>query len=261
MSTNENQSAPAEDSTEPATPVKLWSPLTRFQRRVAGVLIEKSKTTPDIYPMTINGIKTAANQKSNRSPQLDMREEQVEETLYELRKKGAVIEVHSGGRVPKFKHQLYEWLGVEKVELAVMAELLLRGEQSIGDLRGRASRMDRIEGVSELKPILANLIEKGLVIELTPSGRGQIVTHYLYQSDELERLKNQHGNYVAGSQADDAPPRRATSEYSSDDPSSGSNQSSDSEVQELRQEIAELRQSMETLKLEIAEIRELLSGI
>jgi uncharacterized protein YceH (UPF0502 family) len=111
---------------------------------VAGVLVEKSKTTPDVYPMTINGIKTASNQKSNRSPQLDLREDQVEETLYELRKMGAVIEVHSGGRVPKFKHQLYEWLGVEKVELAVIAELLLRGEQTLGDLRGRASRMDKI---------------------------------------------------------------------------------------------------------------------
>ena len=73
------------------------------------------------------------------------------------------MEVHSGGRVPKFKHQMYDWLGVDKAELAVMAELLLRGEQTIGELRGRAARMDSsITGLSELKPILASLKEKNL---------------------------------------------------------------------------------------------------
>ena len=112
-----------------------WKPLTRNQRRVLGVLIEKSKTTPDVYPMSINGIKTGSNQKSNRSPILDLSEHQVEEILYELRHLGCVVEVHSGGRVPKYKHQAYDWFEVDKPELGVMAELLLRGEQSIGDLR------------------------------------------------------------------------------------------------------------------------------
>lgn len=74
-----------------------WCALSYIQRRVAGVLVEKSKTTPDIYPMTLNGIKTASNQKSNRSPQLDLREDQVEQALYDLRELGAVVEVHSGG--------------------------------------------------------------------------------------------------------------------------------------------------------------------
>ena len=94
------------DAAEPA-----WQPLTRVQRRVAGVLVEKSKTTPDVYPMTLNGIKTGSNQKSNRSPKMDLQEHEVEDVLYELRQLGAAVEVHSGGRVPKFKHQLYDWLG------------------------------------------------------------------------------------------------------------------------------------------------------
>lgn len=166
-----------------------WQPLTSYQRRVLGVLIEKSKTTPDVYPMSINGVKTGCNQKSNRSPKMDLQEEQVENVLHELRKLGCVIEVHSGGRVPKYKHQAYDWLAVQKAELGVLAELLLRGEQTVGELRARAARMENeIQGLDDLAPILANLLEKDLIIELTPPGRGQIVTHNLYSQTEKERL-------------------------------------------------------------------------
>ncbi len=252
---------------ENVEPEILWKPLSKIQRRVAGVLVEKSKTTPDVYPMTLNGIRTASNQKSNRSPQLELREEQVEETLYELRKLGAVIEVHSGGRVPKFKHQLYEWMAVEKVELAVMAELLLRGEQSLGDLRARASRMDKISGINELRPIVASLLEKNLMVELTPPGRGQIVTHNLYQPQELERLRNEHGNYQS-EPADPAPRRPAVSHAVSSVPSASSpNENSPSEssskdqargVSELAVEIAELRQTVKSLQQQVSELQELL---
>ena len=238
----------------------LWKPLTQMQRRVAGVLVEKSKTTPDIYPMTINSIKTASNQKSNRSPLLDLREDQIEETLYELRHMGAVIEVHSGGRVPKFKHQLYEWLGVEKVELAVMAELLLRGEQTLGELRGRASRMDRIEGVNELKPIVAGLIGKGLIVELTPPGRGQMVTHGLYRSDELEQLRAQ---FSGARPQDDAPlnqPRREVAGSSAPvlTPAITQTPVVDDRIDQLVQEVADLKQTVAELRQQLSEVQELL---
>jgi uncharacterized protein YceH (UPF0502 family) len=213
------------------------------------VLVEKSKTTPDIYPMTLNSIKTASNQKSNRSPLMDLREDQVEEVLYELRQMGAVIEVHSGGRVPKFKHQLYEWLGVEKVELSVMAELLLRGEQTIGDLRARASRMDRIEGLPELKPILASLIEKNLVVELTSPGRGQIVTHNLYQPEELTRLKSQYQDGAAGVSAEAGP---ATASIAK------SNPAMDDRLDQLAEEVQDLRQTVDELRQKISQIDEML---
>ena len=77
----------------------------------------------------------------------------------------------------KYRHYLYEWLGVSKVELSVMIELLLRGEQTVGDLRGRASRMDPIDDLNALRELLTSLKEKGLVIPLTPDGRGQVFTH------------------------------------------------------------------------------------
>ena len=252
MSPNEqNEIQITDDLKEQETePVAKWQPLTRIQRRVAGVLIEKSKTTPDSYPMSINGIKTGANQKSNRSPQMSLQEHEVEDVLYELRHIGAVIEVHSGGRVPKYKHQLYEWLGVEKVELAVLGELLLRGEQTLGDLRARASRMDRIEGLAGLKPIFRSLLEKNLVVELTPPGRGQVVTHNLYLPEELERLQKEfegHANSTSSEPMNPAPARMA------------STNSADETVNRLEAEIEQLKQQISQLQQEMREVKELLS--
>ena len=167
--------------------------MTANQRRVAGVLIEKSKTTPDAYPLTLNSIRNGCNQKSNRAPVMNLDEDRVEQTLYELRGLGAVVEMHSGGRTAKFRHEMYEWLGVEKAGLAVMAELLLRGAQTLGDLRARSSRMESsLQGLSDLQPVVDALVADGLMVELTPRGRGQIVTHNLYRPEELEKVRAEH---------------------------------------------------------------------
>ena len=161
-----------------------WQPLDPLQRRVLGVLVEKAKTTPDSYPLTVNSIKTACNQKSNRKPLMDLDADDVMATLDELREMGAVSEVQGDGRVAKYRHKAYEWLGVDKFELAVITELLLRGEQTVGELRGRAARMEPIDNLAALQPILDHLREKGLLVNITPPGRGQIVTHALYQDGE-----------------------------------------------------------------------------
>ncbi len=176
---------------------RTWRELDRTERRVAGVLIEKSKTTQDSYPMTLNSITTACNQKSNRYPLMNLSTEEVQKALDRLRHCRAVMEVHGDGRVPKYKHLLYEWLGVEKLELAVMAELLLRGQQTLGDLRARASRMDEIPSQDELRPVVDGLIGKGLIVELTPPGRGQTVTHNLYNFEELKKVRLQVASQLA----------------------------------------------------------------
>jgi hypothetical protein len=144
-------------------PAPRWQPLPAVDRRVAGVLAEKAKTTPDAYPMSLNAICTACNQKSNRSPMMNLQPEDVEESLSRLRHLGAAGLVEGYGRVSKYRHYLYDWLGVDKVELAVMAELLLRGTQTEGELRGRAARMEPIRDLAELRPVLASLKSKGLV--------------------------------------------------------------------------------------------------
>ena len=180
----------------PQQPEPKWRPLRSQQRRVMGVLIEKAKTTPDAYPMTLNAIVTGSNQKSNRSPQMNMTADDAQLAVDELREMGAIVEVQGSGRVSKYRHQMYEWLGVDKVELAVMAELLLRGEQTVGELRAHASRMEPIPGLPELKPILQSLLAKNLVISLTPEGRGQMITHNLYKDRELEELKVRMASYT-----------------------------------------------------------------
>src|SRR4051794_31734074 len=195
------------ESTSAAEP-RRWQPLSLRQRRVLGVLIEKAKTTPDAYPMTINGLVAGCNQKSNREPQLNLSSDDVEQVLEELRGMGAVTEVQGSGRVAKYRHHAYEWLGVEKTELAVMTELMLRGEQTLGELRGRAARMEPIADLGALKPVVDSLLKKGLMIELTPAGRGQIVSHNLYKERELNELKARFAGYVApaGGTDEDAPP-------------------------------------------------------
>ena len=178
--------------TDSASPEKRWQPLTAIQRRIAGVLIEKAKTVPETYPMTLNGIVTACNQKSNRSPKMELCDWEVEQSLDEMRLLGAVVEVHGGGRVPKYKHVLYEWFDVDKVEIAVMAELLLRGEQTLGELRSRVARMEDLPDLAHLQPLVGNLMRRGLVQSLTPAGRGQVVSHNLYEQDELSALGARH---------------------------------------------------------------------
>ncbi len=180
------------DGQSAAEPCKqTWRPLDRTERRVVGVLIEKSKTTPELYPMTLNAVTTACNQKTNRYPLTNFNPDEVQDALDRLRACQAVMEVHADGRVPKFKHLAYEWLPVDKIELAVLAELLLRGQQTVGELRMRASRMQEIASQDELRAILDRLLAKDLIVELTPPGRGQMVTHNLYRPEELAKVRDQ----------------------------------------------------------------------
>ena len=162
-----------------------WKPLDPNQRRVLGVLIEKAMTTPAGYPMTVNAIVTGCNQKNNRDPITTLDDIDVGNALVELAEMGAVAEIDWMGRSSKYKHKAYEWLGVTKAELAVMAELLLRGAQQLGELRARADRMEPIADLAALKPIVEALVARGLMIELTPPGRGQMVTHGLGQAGEV----------------------------------------------------------------------------
>ncbi len=185
------------ESTEATPNAPRWRALERNERRVIGVLAEKAKTTPENYPLTLNSLVNGCNQKSNRFPQMQLDEDQVSEALDALRHAGAASLIQGDGRAEKYRHLLYEWLGVDKVELAVMTELLLRGAQTMGELRGRAARMEPIRDMHELVPIVDRLRAKGLVIFLSSPGRGAVVTHNLYQPQELAKLKAEHGGIAS----------------------------------------------------------------
>ncbi len=171
--------------------------LDTVERRVLGVLIEKGKTTPEAYPLSLNAIVTGCNQKSNRDPLMNVDEDQVGRALETLRAAGVVAEIYGSGRVPRYRHYGYEWFGgIEKEDLSILAELLLRGEQSEGDLRGRASRMDPIADLQILRTRLDGLAARGLIVWLSPPGRGRILTHGLLPEEKLEKVRAKLG--VAG---------------------------------------------------------------
>ncbi len=232
-----------------------WEPLSAIDRRVLGVLAEKAKTTPDAYPMSLNAICTGCNQKSNRDPVMQLEPADVEESLERLRQLGAAGIIEGYGRVAKYRHYLYEWLGVEKVELSIMTELILRGDQTVGELRGRASRMDPIPDLATLKTILDTLKSKGLVISLTPEGRGHVVSHALYKPRELEALKIKYSG-AAG------PAAAYRDEYADDAPGAQPRVSAVAvpggviiSTDSTGNLIAAIQRDIESLRMELAQIR------
>jgi uncharacterized protein YceH (UPF0502 family) len=176
-----------------------WPVLDVQERRILGVLVEKAKTTPDGYPLSINALVTGSNQKSNRDPILDLEDDDVEEALLRCKAKGLVMKI-TGGRVERWRHLLYESWNVDKVELAILAELLLRGPQTEGELRTRASRMEPMEDLESLRRALAPLVERKLVLYLTPEERrGAVLTHGFHDPRELEAIRSHFRSTAASS--------------------------------------------------------------
>ncbi|MEO6434666.1 MAG: DUF480 domain-containing protein [Tepidisphaeraceae bacterium] len=146
--------------------------LTPTEARVLGVLIEKSTTTPEQYPLSLNAITNGSNQKSNREPVLSLTDDAVFDAVEALREKQLVVRVDTvGSRVHKYKHQAGETLHCRGGELAILAELLLRGPQTLGELRGRASRMQPLATLDDATAMLRALMEHAepLARELPPS--------------------------------------------------------------------------------------------
>src|ERR1700754_1602554 len=136
--------------------------LTALEARVVGCLIEKQITTPDQYPLSLNALVNACNQKSNRDPVLELEERTVQQTVDDLGRKHLVVEKSGfGSRVPKYQHRFcnteFGTLKFDPQELAIVCELLLRGPQTPGELRSRASRMAPIAEVSEVEAALNRL--------------------------------------------------------------------------------------------------------
>lgn len=166
--------------------------LSRIQRRVLGVLMEKAFTTPEQYPLTLKAVTTACNQKSNRSPQVSYDEGQVQDALDEMRKDLLVAEVFpGGGRTARYRHYMRNKFDFSEAQLGIMAELMLRGRQQPGELRTRASRMVRVESQEQLRQELISLQEKGYLQANGPlERRGIEVDHTFYLAKENKTIGN-----------------------------------------------------------------------
>ena len=143
--------------------------LTPLEQRVLGCLIEKQITTPDYYPMTLNALTNACNQKSNRDPVVQFEENDVVRGIEGLRRKGfAQLVEAAGSRIPKYQHSLPRVYDLTRPEIAVLCELLLRGPQTVGELKNRASRMYEFAGLDQVETTLHDLIgrEQPLAVKL-----------------------------------------------------------------------------------------------
>ncbi|MBI1920505.1 MAG: YceH family protein [Geobacter sp.] len=141
--------------------------LNEIEIRVLGSMIEKELATPEYYPLTLNALTNACNQKSNRDPVMGLDEAEVVRALDALRMKQLALQSAEGGRVPKYRHTLVEKLRLSPAELAIICELLIRGPQTVGELRGRAERMHSFADIAAVESVLEELADRRLVTRLS----------------------------------------------------------------------------------------------
>ncbi|HUL63622.1 MAG TPA: YceH family protein [Burkholderiaceae bacterium] len=134
-------------------------PLSLVETRVLGVLVEKEKTVPDTYPLSLNALVAGCNQKNARSPVLTATEAEVQRALDDLRGRSLVIE-SSGARVTRYSHNVARVLKVPDQAVALLAALMLRGPQTAGELRGSAERLHPFADISSVEAFLAELAER-----------------------------------------------------------------------------------------------------
>lgn len=133
--------------------------LTALQTRVLGCLIEKERTTPDYYPLTLNALTTACNQKSNRAPVMELTNEEVSDTLRELSLLGLARAKGGTGRSEKYVHRVDTLLGLDQQQTALLCVLFLRGPQTLNELKTRTARMTEFADIDELQLIIEELAE------------------------------------------------------------------------------------------------------
>jgi len=167
--------------------------LTFAERRVLGVLIEKAFTTPEQYPLSVNGVLVGSNQKSCREPTSSLDEVAILESLESLRHKGFTTLVR-GSRVDRWKQRFSETLVLEASESAILAELLLRGPQTDGEIRQRASRMRPLDGLEVVERVIESL-----------SSRPEPLVQRLGSPGRKRGVKYAHTFYPPGEQPSEAP--------------------------------------------------------
>ncbi len=209
--------------------------LNEVEVRVVSSLVEKQLTTPEYYPLTLNALTQACNQKTNRDPVVSFDEAEVVRALESLREKNLVYVFYgSSSRVPKYKHMLPEVFQLNERQLALLCVLMLRGAQTVGELRERANRLAEFNRLDEVEEALKSLIEK----ELQP-----LVTKLTRQPGQKE-ARYAHllaGDVIVGNQADEI---QAVDSAANSTGETERVSRLEREVENLRAEIGELRQQL-----------------
>jgi uncharacterized protein YceH (UPF0502 family) len=205
--------------------------LDSAEARVLGSLIEKEITTPDYYPLSLNAIVNACNQKSNREPVLELDEQAVAEALRGLQGKGLARPADNwDSRVSKYEHSLQEAFNFDRRETALLCVLLLRGPQTPGELRGRSERLHRFDDLAEVQAALQRLITREpplvKILSRRPGTKESRYAHLL--SGEVEDQESQQTTPVSAGSAIGAGADRI--------------ERLEIEIEELRKEMADLKQ-------------------
>lgn len=172
--------------------------LSLHETRVIGALIEKQITTPDLYPLSLNSLTAACNQKSNREPVLNLSENEVQNVVDALQELGVVTEVRIGSRVAKYKHRFcnteFSKMHLQPAELAIICMMLLRGPQTPGELRSRSGRLHTFKSVEEVEAALQDLTNRDtpLVCKLPrePGRRESRFMHLFSGEPDLEAFQS-----------------------------------------------------------------------
>ena len=214
--------------------------LTPMEARVLGALIEKEITTPEYYPLSLNALTNACNQKSNRDPVLHVEESEVRKALNHLEYQSLVRSVSAtDSRVTKFEHRLQDTFNFYRPEVAVICELLLRGPQTPGELRTRASRMHAFEDLESVHSALSRLEKREPpLVTVLPRQPGTKEARYAHLLGDAPPV------------AASAPPHEtAARDHDAATPSSNERiESLVAEVAELRSQIADLQSQFATFR-------------
>lgn len=215
--------------------------LNEVEARVLGALAEKQVTTPEYYPLTLNALVAACNQKNNRHPVSSLDEREVEEAVESLRQKNlAYVFYGSTSRVPKYKHLMTEILHLSAGELALLTVLMLRGPQTLGELRERAGRMHEFAGLQEVEESLNALASRDTepLVRRLARQPGQKEARYAH-------LLSGEPAEPPATPADEAAPARPAAARQAEPERAAR---LESELETLREEVARLRQEFEEFK-------------
>jgi hypothetical protein len=220
--------------------------LSDLEARVIGCLIEKEVTTPDQYPLSLNALVNACNQKSNRDPLLALEERDVQSTVDALARRHLVVEKSGfGSRVPKYQHRFcnteYGTLKFTAQELAILCELLLRGPQTPGELRTRAARMAPLADASATEQVLEALATRtdGPFVVRLPREPGRRDARYMHLFGDPERVSNAFATAVEPQRHAGAS-RSAGATEVTHDAAVGALEALESRLAEIEQRVADL---------------------
>jgi uncharacterized protein YceH (UPF0502 family) len=224
--------------------------------RVLGCLLEKQRTTPDVYPLTLNSLRSACNQATNRDPVVEYDDAVLRAALHRLERRGLIrLASGRGSRAPKYRHLLAEALPMSSDEEAVMCVLMLRGPQTPGELKGRAGRMHAFSGLLSVQQTLARLIERRLVARLDRRP-GQKEERYEQLLADAERSREAPAHAADAPHASAPAPGGAPAEEDSATIPGDSARAPAEETASL----AELQERVAMLEREVAELRATAGG-